>query len=138
MKGKCPRCGQGRLFAGYLKTADRCKRCHLDFSFIDSGDGPAVFVIFIVGFLAVVGVLMTEVTFTPPIWLNLLIWLPLTVLLCLFFLRPLKGLLIAQQYQRKAAEGHVGDDDAYDLTPGSHGVAEGSSKTSTGETGDQS
>lgn len=112
MKGKCPRCGQGKLFAGFLKTAERCKRCNLNYTFIDSGDGPAVFVIFIVGFLAVVGVLMTEVTFMPPIWLNMLIWLPLTVLLCMVFLRPLKGLLIAQQYQRKASEGRLTGENA--------------------------
>ncbi len=116
LKGRCPRCGQGRLFSGFLKTADRCENCKLDFAFIDSGDGPAIFVIFIVGFLAVVGVLMTEVLFMPPIWLNMLIWMPLTLFLCLIFLRPLKGLLIAQQYSRKAAEGalHEGirnDDD---------------------------
>lgn len=109
-KGKCPRCGQGQLFSGYLQTADKCKRCQLDFAFIDSGDGPAIFVIFIVGFLAVVGVLMTEVMFMPPIWLNLMIWMPLTLFLCLVFLRPLKGLLIAQQYKRKAAEGILQDD----------------------------
>jgi len=111
MKGKCPRCGRGRLFSSFLTTADKCERCDLDFAFIDSGDGPAVFVIFIVGFLAVVGVLMTEVMFTPPIWLNMMIWMPLTLFLCLIFLRPLKGLLIAQQYQRKAAEGILQDGD---------------------------
>ena len=111
-KGRCPRCGQGKLFDGFLKTARRCRRCDLDFAFIDSGDGPAVFVIFIVGFLAVVGVLMTEVIFTPPIWLNMLIWMPLTIVLSLMLLRPLKGMLIAQQYQRKAAEGELQASDA--------------------------
>lgn len=110
-KGKCPRCGQGKLFSGFLTTAPNCQRCGLDFAFIDSGDGPAVFVIFIVGALAVIGVLMTEVLFTPPIWLNLLIWLPLTTLLCLGLLRPLKGLLIAQQYARKASQGSLDRDD---------------------------
>ena len=105
LKGRCPRCGQGNLFSGFIKTADHCDRCNLDFEFIDSGDGPAIFVIFIVGFLAVVGVLMTEIMFTPPIWLNMMIWIPMTLFLCLIFLRPLKGLLIAQQYKRKAAEG---------------------------------
>lgn len=111
LKGKCPRCGQGRLFSSFLTTADKCERCDLDFAFVDSGDGPAVFVIFIVGFLAVVGVLMTEVMFMPPIWLNMMVWMPLTLFLCLIFLRPLKGLLIAQQYQRNAAEGILQDSD---------------------------
>lgn len=118
MKGRCPRCGQGKLFDGFLKTAQTCKRCNLNFSFIDSGDGPAVIVIFIVGFLAVVGVLMTEVVFTPPIWLNLMIWLPLTILLCMLFLRPLKGLLIAQQYQRNAAEGRMSENQSDTDTSG--------------------
>lgn len=75
-------------------------------------------VIFIVGFLAVVGVLMTEVVFTPPIWLNLMIWLPLTILLCMLFLRPLKGLLIAQQYQRNAAEGRMSENQSDTDTSG--------------------
>lgn len=116
LKGRCPRCGQGRLFSGFLKTADHCENCKLDFAFIDSGDGPAIFVIFIVGFLAVVGVLMTEILFMPPIWINMLVWMPLTLFLCLIFLRPLKGLLIAQQYGRKAAEGalHEGSENEHD------------------------
>lgn len=107
MKGRCPRCGNGRLFDGFLTIKDRCSACGLDYAFIDSGDGPAVFVIFIVGFIGMIGVLMTEFVIGAPLWLNLLIWMPLILVLCIGLLRPLKGLLVAQQYARRAAEGRL-------------------------------
>ena len=110
MKGRCPRCGQGQLFDGFLTIRDRCPVCGLDYAFIDSGDGPAVFVIFIVGFIGMAGVLFTEFVVGAPLWLNLLIWMPLIVILCAGFLRPLKGLLIAQQFARQAAEGRLEHD----------------------------
>lgn len=107
MAGRCPRCGEGKLFRGFLETADSCKVCGLDFKFIDSGDGPAVFVILIVGFLVVGLALMMEVLWQPPLWLQMLILGPLTIGLSLGMIRPLKGVLIARQYQMKAAEGRV-------------------------------
>ncbi|PLW74964.1 DUF983 domain-containing protein [Cohaesibacter celericrescens] len=105
--GKCPRCGQGKLYKGFLKIADRCETCDLDYSFADSGDGPAVFVMMIVGFLAMGGVLYTEFSYEPPLWLLLLIWLPLTIGLCLAFLYWLKGALIAQQFFTNAMQGQT-------------------------------
>ncbi|WP_018700423.1 DUF983 domain-containing protein [Amorphus coralli] len=105
--GRCPRCGEGRLFDGFLQTADSCKVCGLDFKFIDSGDGPAVFVILIVGFLVVGLALLMEVLWQPPLWLQMLILGPLTIGLSLGMIRPLKGWLIARQYEMKAAEGRV-------------------------------
>lgn len=110
MRGRCPRCGQGALFNGYLTVAERCRACDLDYAFIDSGDGPAVFVIFIVGAIGMAGVFVTEFVLGAPLWLNLGIWMPLIVLLSLGLLRPLKGLLIAQQYARHAHEGRLADD----------------------------
>nr|WP_321462560.1 DUF983 domain-containing protein [uncultured Cohaesibacter sp.] len=108
--GKCPRCGEGHLYKSFLKIADRCELCEMDYGFIDSGDGPAVFVIMIVGFIATGGLLYTEFTYEPPIWLQALIWLPVTILLCLAFLYWLKGALIAQQYKTNAEQGQrVGD-----------------------------
>jgi uncharacterized protein (DUF983 family) len=107
MKGRCPRCGEGRLFDGFLATAPRCSRCGLDYEFIDSGDGPAVFVIMIVGFVVVGLALYVEVAHEPPLWLHAVLWLPLTLLLALGGLRPLKGLMIALQYRNKAAEGRL-------------------------------
>ena len=108
--GKCPRCGEGRLYQSFLKIAERCEHCGLDFSFADSGDGPAVFVIMIVGFLATGGVLYTEFAYEPPIWLHVLVWGPLTIAMSMFFLHVLKGGLIDQQYRTKAEQGRRDDD----------------------------
>lgn len=107
LSGKCPRCGQGRLFDGFLSVKRSCSACGLDYSFADSGDGPAVFVIMIVGFVIVGLVLFVELSFQPPIWLHLALWLPLTVLLAASVLRPLKGLMIALQFRHKAEEGRL-------------------------------
>lgn len=112
LAGKCPRCGQGKLFDGFLSVRNSCTSCGLDYSFADSGDGPAVFVIMIVGFIVVALVLFVELSFQPPTWVHLVLWLPLTVVLAGGVLRPLKGLLIALQYRHKAQEGRLdlGDD----------------------------
>ncbi|MCA0401692.1 MAG: DUF983 domain-containing protein [Proteobacteria bacterium] len=105
--GRCPRCGEGRLFEGFLTLAPSCRHCGLDYRFADSGDGPAVFVILIAGFIIVGLLLWTEVTYEPPIWVHLVIFLPLTLIICLAMLRPLKGLLIALQYRNKAEQGRL-------------------------------
>jgi uncharacterized protein (DUF983 family) len=107
--GRCPRCGRGRLFAGYLTPAQACESCGLDYAFADSGDGPAVFVIMIVGFLVVGLALWLEVAHGPPLWLHFVLWIPLAVLLGLAALRVAKGLLIAFQYRNRAAEGRLED-----------------------------
>ncbi len=105
----CPRCGQGKLFSGFLKTAPRCSSCGLDFKFIDSGDGPAVFIIMIVGFIVVGAVMVVEIKYMPPIWLHMVMWLPLTLILALGMLRPLKTLMIALQYKHNAQEGRLSE-----------------------------
>ena len=105
--GRCPRCGEGKLFSGFLTVAPRCSNCGLDYGFIDSGDGPAVFVILIIGFVVVGLALWLEVTFNPPFWVHLLLWVPLTLALCLPLLRALKGLMIGLQYRHAAAEGRL-------------------------------
>lgn len=105
--GRCPRCGEGKLFAGFLTVAPRCTRCDLDFAFIDSGDGPAVFVILIIGFVVCGLALWVEVAFNPPLWVHFLLWLPLILGLALPLLRALKGLMIALQYKHRAAEGRI-------------------------------
>lgn len=103
----CPRCGQGKLFDGLLKVRPTCSNCGLDYSFADSGDGPAVFVIMIIGFLVVGLALWVEVSFSPPLWLHLIIWIPLAVVLSLWLLRVLKSLLIALQYRNNARQGEI-------------------------------
>ena len=107
LAGRCPRCGQGRIFAGFLKVAPSCRACGLDLGFADSADGPAVFVILIVGFVVAGAALLTEIAYSPPIWVHLLLWLPLVLVLCLGMLRPLKGVLIALQHHHRAEEGRL-------------------------------
>ncbi|MCB1497562.1 MAG: DUF983 domain-containing protein [Bauldia sp.] len=107
MRGRCPRCGEGRLFKGFLDPAARCGNCGLDYSFADSGDGPAVFIMMIVGFIVVGLALVVEFTFHPPYWLHAILWIPLVLGLSIGLLRPLKGWLIAQQYRHRAQEGRI-------------------------------
>lgn len=105
--GRCPRCGEGALFRGYLTLGKHCGNCRLDYSFADAGDGPAVFVILIIGFVVVGLALWMEVTYSPALWLHFLLWVPLTIILSLVALRCLKGLLIVLQYRNKAALGQI-------------------------------
>lgn len=105
MRARCPRCGEGPLYSGFLTIAPRCTSCGLDFDFSDAGDGPAVFIILIVGFVIVGLALVTELAFRPPIWIHMLIWIPLTLALALAMLRPLKAIMIALQFRHDAQEG---------------------------------
>lgn len=107
LKCRCPRCGRGRLYKGFIDAAPQCEVCQLDFAFADSGDGPAVFVIMIVGFLVVGVALWVELRSEPPLWLMAAIFGPLTIGLCLGILRPLKSLLISLQFHNKAREGRI-------------------------------
>ena len=109
LAGRCPNCGEGPLFEGFLRVSSRCEACGFDLAKADSGDGPAVFVIIIAGFIAAFGALFTEVSSHPPIWLNLLIWMPIALVLCLGLLRPTKGLMLAAQFVNRASE--AGRDD---------------------------
>ena len=74
LKGRCPRCGEGALFKGGLTLRDKCERCGLDYGFADSGDGPAVFAIFILGFLVLGAALLVEFRLEPPVWVHLVLW----------------------------------------------------------------
>jgi uncharacterized protein (DUF983 family) len=107
LKGRCPRCGRGRLFSGFLSLAPRCEACGLDYSFIDTADGPAFFVMSIVGVVVVALALFVEFTYEPPIWLHLVLWFSLTGILSLVLVRPLKGLMVALQYRNRAEEGRL-------------------------------
>ena len=101
LAGRCPRCGRGRLFAGFLAVVERCGVCGLDLRAQDSGDGPVALIILIVGFLVVGAALLVEVRYEWPIWLHLAVWLPLATGLCLAPMRPLKATLIALQYRHR-------------------------------------
>jgi len=107
LAGRCPACGRGKLFSGYLTLAPRCNVCGLDYSFAEAGDGPAVFVILITGFIVVGAALFVEMAYAPPYWLHALIWGPLAILLPLLLLRSFKGVLVALQYKHKAEEGRL-------------------------------
>jgi uncharacterized protein (DUF983 family) len=105
--GRCPACGRGKLFRGFLRIAGACGKCGLDYSKLEAGDGPAVFVILIVGAIVTGGALLTEVWFSPPYWVHALIWGPAVVIFSLLFLRPLKAGLIVLQYKHRAEEGRT-------------------------------
>ena len=107
LRGRCPRCGEGKLFTGFLNLRGACDRCGLDYGFADAGDGPAVFVILIGGFIVVFAAMIVEVMYAPPYWVHAVLWVPLILLVTLAPLRPLKGLLIALQFHHKAAEGRL-------------------------------
>jgi uncharacterized protein (DUF983 family) len=107
LRGRCPRCGEGRLFKGFIALRDACGHCALDYGFADAGDGPAVFVILIGGFIVVFAALIVEVVYAPPYWVHAALWIPLILLVTLGPLRLLKGLLIALQFHHKAVEGRL-------------------------------
>jgi uncharacterized protein (DUF983 family) len=96
---RCPRCGQGKLFAGLLNVRGVCEVCGLDLSGQDAGDGPAVFVILLLGLLVVGLAALVEAKFSPPIWIHLVLWTPFIILGAIAMLRPLKAGLIALQYR---------------------------------------
>jgi uncharacterized protein (DUF983 family) len=105
--GHCHRCGRGKMFSRLLTVAPGCDACGLSYGFADAGDGPAVFVMLFAGFLIVGLALLIEVLYEPPYWVYFVIFLPLTVVVCLGLLRPLKGSLLALQYRTKAELGRL-------------------------------
>ncbi len=107
--GRCPRCGRGGLFRGYLAVGDSCPKCGLDYKPFDAGDGPAVFVILIVGAIVASGALILEANVHPPYWVQVAIWIPATAVLSLIFLRLAKALLLVLQYRNQAREGRKSD-----------------------------
>ena len=106
---KCPRCGQGKLFAGFIDLKPACEQCGLDYAFIDVGDGASVFLIMIAGALVVGCALVVEVKYQPPFWLHAALWLPLILATTVGLLRPMKSLLIALQFHHKASAGQLID-----------------------------
>lgn len=104
ISGSCPRCGRGRLYAGLLRPAGGCPVCGLDYSFVDSGDGPAVFVILILGFVVLAFALVVETVLAPPVWVHVLVWPVIVVAAAIAALRFAKAFLIALQYRTQAGE----------------------------------
>lgn len=104
---RCPRCGRGKLFSSFLTLRPACETCRLDYAFIDTGDGPAVFIIMFAGAIVVACALIVEVKYQPPYWVHAVLWLPLILATTLLPLRSMKSLLIALQFHHKAAEGRL-------------------------------
>jgi uncharacterized protein (DUF983 family) len=103
LRCRCPRCGQGKLFQGVLTVRERCAVCDLDLRAQDAGDGPAVFVIFGLGFVIMGLVAFVELKYEPPLWLHAVLWPPLTIFGAIAMLRPLKATLIALQFRHRAS-----------------------------------
>ncbi len=103
----CPRCANGKLFDGFLTFSKNCTFCGLNFEEFDSGDGPAVFIILILGFIVVGLALVVEVNYQPPLWLHAILWGPLIIGGSIGMLRPMKGIMIAMQYHYNAKEGEL-------------------------------
>jgi len=104
LKGRCPHCFEGALFAGFLKFADKCQSCGFSYQIEDAGDGPAVFVMFIASILVVPMALVFQVKLNAPIWLTLLIFIPAIIIACLALLRPFRGLMFALQVKMGALQ----------------------------------
>ena len=103
LRCRCPRCGKGSLLRGYLKIRDACPACGLDYGFADPADGPAFFGMTGVGTIGMGLFMWFEFTVQPPIWVHMVVTMPLLVLACLAVLRPIKGWLVSEQYVHKAA-----------------------------------
>ena len=101
LQGLCPRCKSKTLFAGWVRFADKCRACSLDFSSFNVGDGPAAFLILIVGALVTAGAIALELAAEPPMWVHL-VWIPVAALLTLGGLRIAKAWLLAQEYRHRA------------------------------------
>ena len=104
LKSRCPACGQGRLFAGFLAVVEHCTVCGADLREQDSGDGPVAFITLIAGAVVVIAGLVVEVKYGWPVWLHMAVWLPLAAGLSIALMRPLKGLTIALQYQHRRSD----------------------------------
>jgi uncharacterized protein (DUF983 family) len=98
---RCPRCGKGAVYEGFLKFTDRCVVCRLPIAKNDNGDGPAVFLIFIVGFALVPLALLIAMNVDWPLWLHGLIWGVVVMALTVGMLRPAKALTLALQYRHR-------------------------------------
>jgi uncharacterized protein (DUF983 family) len=109
LKCRCPNCGEGRVYRGFLTFKEQCDACGADLTIADAGDGPAFFVMFAALIIIAPSAMFFEFAIRPPGWVHILIWPPLTLAFCLFLLRPIKALLFALQWKHKAGEGRVVD-----------------------------
>ncbi|WP_084393641.1 DUF983 domain-containing protein [Henriciella pelagia] len=105
---RCPACGEGPVFKSYLGLAPACTACGADFSNADAGDGPAFFVMFLLGIIIMPPVLLVQALFSPPVWVHALIWTPVITCVAILLLRPFKSLMFALQWTNNAEEAQWG------------------------------
>jgi uncharacterized protein (DUF983 family) len=105
--GKCPRCGRGNLFSGYLTVAQSCSSCGLSYAFADAGDGAAWFVMLFACVFGVGSILGVEVAYSPSFWVHVAIAIPVLIILPMILLRPAKGFMLNQQWKHDAQEGRL-------------------------------
>lgn len=106
LSGLCPRCKSKTLFAGWVRFAGRCRACGLEFTSFNVGDGPAAFLILIIGAILVTAALTVDGAFAPPWWVHI-IWIPIGFGLTILGLRGAKALLLTQEYRHRASEGRI-------------------------------
>jgi uncharacterized protein (DUF983 family) len=104
MLGRCPRCGEGKLFTGLLTICGRCRACGLDLQAVDTGDGPAALVILVLGSIIVGLAFWVDFRFQPPLWVHAVVWPLVTVPAAILMIRPLKAGLVWSQYRNRASE----------------------------------
>lgn len=104
LRGRCPVCGEGSVFNGFLKFAPECEACGANFDLEDAGDGPAVFVIFAAGIIIIPAALAFQLILDAPMWLTMIIWVPILIAFCLALLRPLRGIMFNMQFKHDALE----------------------------------
>ena len=105
--GRCPRCGKGKLFDGFLNVAKSCSSCGLSFGFADAGDGAAWFVMLFACVFGVGSILGVEIAYSPPWYVHVAVAIPLLIIMPVLLLRPVKGFLLCQQWKMQAAEGRT-------------------------------
>jgi uncharacterized protein (DUF983 family) len=106
LAGRCPRCAAPGLFAGWVRFAERCGRCGLDYQAFNVGDGPAAFLILIVGAIVTVAAITLELGVEPPFWVHA-VWVPVAAALTVGGLRRGKAWLLAQEYTHRAGQGRI-------------------------------
>ena len=99
LRNRCPNCGEGRVFAGFLRIVEACEVCRAPLGTLRADDAPPYIVIFLVGHLFVPPVFWVERAYEPPMWLHMVVWLPLFALGCTLLLRPVKGAVVGWMWK---------------------------------------
>jgi uncharacterized protein (DUF983 family) len=107
LKCRCPNCGEGRLYRGFLKFKDRCEACGADLTIADTGDGASFFVMFVALIFIAPTAMFLELALSPPRWVHMVIWPPVIVIFCMMLLRPFKATLFALQWKHKAGQAQL-------------------------------